>query len=124
MMRLAPILLILAVLLGGAGKAWSADLRKGLNAAKRGDYETALREWRPLAEQGNAVAQTNIGRLYRNGWGVSKNYQTLQFEVFADSQTHWSQCNDAHPAPTPYKESRARDQIYGFCDIGATPIGT
>ena len=76
MMRLAPILLILAVLLGGAGKAWSADLRKGLNAAKRGDYETALREWRPLAEQGNAVAQTNIGRLYRNGWGVSKNYQT------------------------------------------------
>ena len=30
---------------------WSADYRKGLAAAERGDYATALREWKLLAEQ-------------------------------------------------------------------------
>ena len=28
------------------------DFEKGVAAHKRGDYATALREWRPLAEQG------------------------------------------------------------------------
>ncbi len=41
-------------------------------AAKRGDYATALREWRPLAEQGHAEAQHNLGLLYGNGRGVSQ----------------------------------------------------
>ncbi len=54
MRRLLPILcLTVAVLLGSAGVSWSADLQKGLDAANRGDYATALREWKPLAEQGN-----------------------------------------------------------------------
>ena len=30
------------------------DLQKGYVAYQRGDYATALLEWRPLAEQGNA----------------------------------------------------------------------
>ena len=34
------------------------------------DYATALREWKPLAEQGNADAQNNLGVIYNNGWGV------------------------------------------------------
>ena len=35
-----------------------------------GDYGTALREFRPLAEQGNADAQFNLGLMYKNGEGV------------------------------------------------------
>ncbi len=31
---------------------------------------TALREWRPLAEQGNALAQFNLGLMYMEGKGV------------------------------------------------------
>jgi uncharacterized protein len=32
-------------------------------------------EWyRKAADQGNAYAQYNIGRLYDNGWGVEKDY--------------------------------------------------
>ena len=30
----------------------SADFQKGLTAYKSGDFATALREWKPLAEQG------------------------------------------------------------------------
>ncbi len=39
-------------------------------AYQPGHYATALREWRPLAEQGNAKAQFNLGVMYRNGEGV------------------------------------------------------
>ena len=48
----------------------SADFEKGLDTAKRGDYATALREWKPLAEQGDADAQYNLGLMYANGHGV------------------------------------------------------
>ena len=33
----------------------------GLAAYERGDYATALRLWRPLAEQGNALRQKILG---------------------------------------------------------------
>ena len=29
------------------------DFNKGLEAAQAGDFATALKEWKPLAEQGN-----------------------------------------------------------------------
>ena len=37
------------------------DSAKAAQAWLRGDYTTALREWRPLAEQGYAVAQYFLG---------------------------------------------------------------
>jgi hypothetical protein len=52
----ATICLTIAVLLGSAGMSWNADWDQGLTAYKSGDYATALREWTPLAEQGNAGA--------------------------------------------------------------------
>lgn len=39
-------------------------------AYARGDYATAYRIWLPLAEQGSARAQMNIGRMYERGEGV------------------------------------------------------
>ena len=53
--------------------AW-ADYQAGMDANNRGDYATALREWRPLAEQGDARAQFDLGLLYENGDGVPRNY--------------------------------------------------
>ena len=38
-----------------------ADFQTGYDAYERGDYETALKEWRPLADQGDARAQTLLG---------------------------------------------------------------
>ena len=51
------------------------DFAKGWAAAQKGDYATALREWRPLAAQGDATAQNNIGAMYSNGDGVTQNYK-------------------------------------------------
>jgi TPR repeat protein/S1-C subfamily serine protease/uncharacterized protein YecT (DUF1311 family) len=48
--------------------------KDGLNASKRGDYATAMRIWRSLADQGDAAAQHNLGLMYANGQGVPQNY--------------------------------------------------
>ncbi len=50
-----------------------ADLEKGLAAYDVGDYETSLAECQPLAEEGDAMAQFCVGRLYANGFGVAMN---------------------------------------------------
>ena len=47
-----------------------ADFRDGVAAYDRGDYTTALEEFKPLAEQGNAQAQFSLGAMYVFGQGV------------------------------------------------------
>jgi len=47
-----------------------AGLDEGLEAYKNHDYETALREMKPLAEQGNLIAQQMMGDIYAIGGGV------------------------------------------------------
>ena len=51
-----------------------ADFQAGMEAYNRGDFKTALREWQPLAEQGDARAQFYFGLLYENGDGVPLDY--------------------------------------------------
>ena len=51
-----------------------ADFQAGLDAYNRGDYDTALKEFRPLAEQGHAQAQVNLGIMSSQGRGVPKDY--------------------------------------------------
>ena len=60
----------LLLFLLGANSVFGADFQKGWDASKKGDYATALKEWRPLAEQGDANAQSNLGWMYDNGLGV------------------------------------------------------
>jgi TPR repeat protein len=54
--------------------AIAGPFEDGIDAARRADYETVLRLWRPLAEQGDARAQTAVGRLYAQGRGVPRDY--------------------------------------------------
>jgi len=73
MRRILATLAVVVALLFSAGAAW-ADFDDGWAALERGDYATALKEWRPLAEQGDADAQYNLGVMYEHGWGVPVNY--------------------------------------------------
>ena len=70
------ICLTLAVLLGGLGCSGGGDYEKGVAAYNRDDFATALREWTPLAEQGDASAQSFLGWMYDNGQGVPQNDKT------------------------------------------------
>ncbi|MDP6589876.1 MAG: hypothetical protein QF666_10580, partial [Alphaproteobacteria bacterium] len=51
-----------------------AGFDEGVAAYKQRDYEAALSEIRPLAEQGHAEAQHFLGKMYRLGDGVAKDY--------------------------------------------------
>src|ERR1035438_1191098 len=52
-----------------------ADLAAGQQALKNGDYATAVKEFLPLAKQGNAVAQVNLGVIFHLGQGVAQDYK-------------------------------------------------
>jgi len=66
-----------------------ADFQEGMDAAKRGDHETALNEWLPLAAQGDIDAQFALGFLYNTGQGVSQDYaQAHKWYLKAAAQGH------------------------------------
>ncbi len=48
------------------------QFQQGFEATTRGDYHTAFKLWLPLAEQGMAAAQFNLGVMYEKGRGVKQ----------------------------------------------------
>ena len=67
----------------------AADFKKGLDAAKKGNFETALKEWRPLAEQGDSYSQYNLGLMYDYGLGVIEDdAQAVYWYRKAAEQSH------------------------------------
>ena len=56
------------------GPVVAAPLEEGNAAYIRGDFKTAEGLLRPLAEQGNATAQFDLGGMYQNGQGVPQDY--------------------------------------------------
>jgi TPR repeat protein len=66
--------LMIAFMLGIAQVVSAGPIEEGLAAAKSGDFATALRLLRPIANQGNASAQLNLGGMYYRGQGVQQNY--------------------------------------------------
>jgi len=71
-MRSLSHLLGLAVCLSTI--ALAADFAAGLTAYQKGDYVTAAKEWRPLADEGDAPTQYNLALLYVDGHGVAQDY--------------------------------------------------
>ena len=75
----------LALLL--AASAWSGDFQKGLDAYNSADYETALAEWQPLAEVGDAGGQYGLGLMYGNGFGVTMD-DALAIKWYGEAAAH------------------------------------
>ncbi len=67
------LLLALCLVAGLAGTA-SADVKSGVKAYQRGDYVTAMRELKPLAEQDDIDAQYHLGEMYLRGRGVGRDF--------------------------------------------------
>lgn len=47
----------------------------GLDAYRAANYARALKEWLPIAELGDSDAQVYLGSMYRNGYGVTRDYE-------------------------------------------------
>jgi TPR repeat protein len=62
---------VVATVLVGGADAVAGPWEDGTVAYNRGDYVPAIRLFRPMAEQGNPKAQTQIGTMYRKGEGTA-----------------------------------------------------
>ena len=71
------------------------NFAKGREASKSGDFKTALAQWKPLAEQGDAKAQFSVGLMYDKGHGVLQNHETAaKWITLAAEQAYVNaQCN-------------------------------
>lgn len=67
----------------------NADVKTGVEAWDRGDYQAAVKEWRPAAVSGDPVAQFNMGQAYKLGRGVEMDHvQALSWYKRAADQGH------------------------------------
>ena len=83
-----PLFMMIGLAFMLAAPAW-ADFQAGLDAYERGDYHTAMKEWRPLANQGDASAQYHLGVLYERAQGIPRDYQeALRLHRLAAEQGH------------------------------------
>lgn len=73
-MRLARCSFLIAAFLTLAGAAVAGPFEDAAAAYDRKDYAAALQLLRPLVDQGNGVAQFDLGFMYYNGQGVPQNY--------------------------------------------------
>jgi len=89
----AALILIISFLL--AGPAIAEPFEDATKAYYRGDYETAYRLIKPLAEEGLPEAQFNLGLMYDKRQGVPQNYaeavkwyRKAAEQGFAEAQTN------------------------------------
>src|SRR5690348_2794148 len=72
-----------------AGSTAGANFDSAKQAYEQNDYAAALKELKPLSEQGNADAQVLLGKMYLMGKGVSKDPETgLRWFRAAAEQGH------------------------------------
>ncbi len=82
-------LVALVLSLSLAAPVAAGPLEDGEAAFSRGDNATALRLWRPLAEQGDANAQFGLGIMYESGQGVPGDYaEAMKWYRRAADQGH------------------------------------
>ena len=61
-------------LFSSSSVVFADDFQDGFDAYKRKDYKEAYKLWLPLAEQGYASVQFNLGVMYSKGQGVPQDY--------------------------------------------------
>ena len=74
MQTIKAILVALFLGVGLAGPVAAGPYEDADAAYYKGDYTTALRLYRPLADKGHAFAQFSLGIMYYNGQGVPQDY--------------------------------------------------
>lgn len=96
----------------------SATVRDGVEAWSRGDYTTAVAEWRGPAEAGDPDAMFNLGQAYRLGRGVPQDMARAEQLYARAAQAGHVQAADTYglmlfqdgrrEAALPYVEGAAR----------------
>ncbi len=86
-----------------------AGFNEGLDAAQRGDFATALKEWGPMAEQGDPGAMLNLGVLYQYGEGVPQN-RVIAYTLFKRAAMFYS-------IGCELRKAQSRQHQEGSCNV-------
>ena len=79
--------LLICACVGAAETTARADFDTGWQAYQRGDFALAVAEWWPLAKQGHALSQYNMGVIYDEGRGVEQSRaQAMEWWTMAADQ--------------------------------------
>ena len=77
----------ISVLLLSLSLGWGDDFQKAYDAFQKGEYTVAFEEYKKLAEQGNKIAQYNLGVIFSHGKGTSKDLSKgLKWHTLAAKQ--------------------------------------
>lgn len=74
-MKKIYFVLAMAMVFLAASAGAQAGLQEGINAYRFGDFALALKEFRPLADKGDANAQRFLGDMYSDGNGVTQSHK-------------------------------------------------
>jgi uncharacterized protein len=107
--------LLAALALSLAATPAAADVKAGVEAWSRGEYEGAVKQWREPAIKGDADAQFNMGQAYKMGRGVKtdlnvaldwyKKAATQGHLQAADSYGHLLHYQGKIPEALPYLQA-------------------
>ncbi|WP_313958536.1 hypothetical protein [Novosphingobium sp. 9] len=65
-----PLLATLSIGILAATAPALADVKAGVDAWSAGNYDAAIRDWKPLADAGDPDAEFNLAQAYKMGRGV------------------------------------------------------
>ena len=66
---------VIAVFANAHAQSLEEDMRRAAGAYEQKNYALAVSLWKPLADQGNAEAQTLLGAMYWQGEGVPRDHK-------------------------------------------------
>ena len=66
---------VIAVAMHAYAQSLEVSMRRAAGAYEQRDFALAISLWKPLAEQGNAEAQTLLGAMYWQGEGVARDHK-------------------------------------------------
>jgi TPR repeat protein len=105
-------LVVAAQFLGMSG-AFAGPWEDGMAAYNRGDYVPAIKLFRPLAQNGNAKAQSVLGAMYHRGQGVARNsvraFVWFSFAAARGDAKAKAGLRDVSQAMSPQEMSQARE---------------
>ena len=89
MRKLAPVVVLITVFLLIGISGCTKTIEEGRDAYKKGDYKTASRIFKPLAERGDVGAQFTLGEMHSRGQGVPRDEaDALKWYRMAADQGH------------------------------------
>lgn len=131
---MARLLSLLAVFVGLANLAGAQDLQKGYEAFQARDYAAAMQVIKPLADQGSPTAQSLLGYMYLNGFGVRQDavLALMWFKIAHENGNAFATRQVAFitkfmsPQGVSKAETKARDCLgsnYQTCGYGGFFVG-